>query len=244
MTGKIEMPFGLGDGSSFAQAPRKAKPSSPKGEGIVASIAGTLKVGEARATAIAIRSRQFGSRASYAAIRFGLMGVGLIAGLIFCFLIAGPGSPDYELYGAVGCAAGGVVFLLANPRIMSARFKRKFKERQHRLELNLRMEIRPEHLSYEIGGVKYLVQWTAVDELFRSHDYWLVSAQAHLLFAPRRLFANEDDERALLRKALALMSEQARARSGEAVQFSGFLREPRSAHGDRALGEVLAPDRS
>lgn len=200
----------------------------------MASIAGTLKVGEARATAIAIRSRQFGSRASYAAIRFGLMGVGLIAGFAFCFLIAGPGSPDYELYGAVGCATGGVVFLLANPGIMSARFKRKFKERQHCLELNLRMEISQEHLVYEIGGVKYLVQWTAVDELFRSHDYWLVSAQAHLLFAPRRLFAAEDDERAFLRKALELMSEPARARSGEAVQFSGFMSELGSAHRDSA----------
>jgi hypothetical protein len=162
------------------------------------------------------------------------MGVGLIAGFAFCFLIAGPGSPDYELYGAVGCATGGVVFLLANPGIMSARFKRKFKERQHCLELNLRMEISQEHLVYEIGGVKYLVQWTAVDELFRSHDYWLVSAQAHLLFAPRRLFAAEDDERAFLRKALELMSEPARARSGEAVQFSGFMSELGSAHRDSA----------
>jgi hypothetical protein len=205
---------------------RNANSHLPEGERIVAGIAGTLKVGETRATQIAIRRRQFGSRASYLAIRFGLMGVGLIAGIASCFLIAGPGSPDYELYAAIGCAAGGVVFLFANPRIMSARFKRKFRERQHCLELNLRMEISADHLIYEVGGVKHLVQWTAVDEVFRSHDYWLVSAQAQLLFAPRRLFANEGDERAFLKEALALMSEPARARSGEAVEFSGYCANP------------------
>ncbi len=186
----------------------------------MASISGTLRVGEANATVSALTTRQHGSNASYYVILLTLMGVGLLIGLAGSYVLADAGRPVYGVGGPMGVAAGAFVYLLIKRRLVMARFKRRFQERQHALELPLRMEVSTEHLRYEVGGVTQLAAWSAVDELFRSNDYWIFLAQAHALFAPRRMFASDAEEKTFLREALSNMNESARARSVDAVRFT------------------------
>lgn len=184
-------------------------------------ISGTLKVGEANATVGALMARQHGSNASYYAIMLGLICAGLALGLLTSFVLAGENSPAYDVGGPVGVALGAGAFLLIRRPLMVARFRRKFQARQHTLELPHRVEVSVEHLTYEVGGVTQTARWSAVDELFRAHDYWVFLAQAHYMFAPRRYFADESEEKLFLKDALSHMSEDARARSAEAVRFVG-----------------------
>lgn len=193
------------------------------GDGVaMAEISGTLKVGEASHTAEALMKRQQGTNASSAWILLAFFIVtGLGAGLLANLVLGGVGSNSYRFSGAVGVIAGGCAYLLARRHLVMSRFKRNFRERQQTLELPIRLEISHDHLLYEVGGVTQLAKWPVVDELFRSHEYWIFHAQAHALFAPRRLFSSEEAERKFLALALAHMSSDARARSAEALRFAG-----------------------
>lgn len=185
------------------------------------SISGTLRVGEASATVGKLMAKQNGSNASYWAIMLGLVLGGLVAGMAASFLLSNDSSPHYSTGGSLGAIAGGTAFILIRRPLMVARFKKRFQARQQTLDLPLRMEITSDHLIYEVGGVTQLARWPAVDELFQSHDYWIFLAQAHSMFAPRRFFANAEEERRFVREALALMTPEARSRSVEAVRFTG-----------------------
>jgi hypothetical protein len=187
---------------------------------VVTSISGTLRVGEASATVGKLMAKQQGSNASYWAIMLGLVFGGLIAGLAASFLLSNDGSPHYSTGGSLGVIVGATAFLLIRRPLMMARFKQKFQARQQTLDLPLRMEISSDHLIYEVGGVTQFARWPAVDELFQSHDYWIFLAQAHSMFAPRRFFANAEEERRFVRAALALMTPEARSRSTEAERFA------------------------
>ena len=182
----------------------------------MASISGTLKVGEANATAGALMRRQRGSSLLFYAILIALLVVGAIAGMFLARAL--DGSPSTG--GVLGLAAGWVAYAFICKPLVLARFRGAFQARQKTLDLPLRMEIAVDYLHYAVGGVTQLAQWSAVDELFRSHDYWIFQAQAHFMFAPKRFFASVDEEKRFLKEALALMSPEARARSAEAVQFA------------------------
>ncbi len=185
-------------------------------------ISGTLKVGEASHTVKALMKRQQGSSAVYSWI---LLAVcifgGLAAGLLANFILVGGASRGYNRSGAIGIIAGACVYFLVRRRLAVSRFRREFRDRQQTLELPIRIEVAPEHLLYEVGAVTQLVRWPAVDELFRSHEFWIFHAQAHAMFAPRRLFSSEEEERSFLRLALTHMSPDARARSADALLFVG-----------------------
>lgn len=166
-------------------------------------------------------ARQQGSNASYYGIILGLVLCGWAIGLFASFLLSHSSSPDYSRGGVLGVIIGAGVFLLIRRPLMMARFKRNFQARQQTLELPIRMEISPDQLIYEVGGVTQLARWPVVDELFRSHDYWIFLAQSHSMFAPRRLFSSQDDEKHFVTEALARMSPEARSRSHDAERFAG-----------------------
>ena len=130
-------------------------------------------------------------------------------------------STIFVIVGTVGVMAGACAYFLARRRLVMSRFKRNFRDRQQTLELPIRLEISHDQLLYEVGGVTQLAKWPVVDELFRSHEYWIFHAQAHALFAPRRLFPSEEAERKFLALALSHMSPGARARSADAIRFAG-----------------------
>ena len=188
----------------------------------MAEISGTLKVGEASHTAEALMKRQQGSNASYAwlLLAFFIL-AGLGGGLLANLVLGGVGSNSYRIGGTVGVMAGACAYFLARRRLVMSRFKRNFRDRQQTLELPIRLEISHDQLLYEVGGVTQLAKWPVVDELFRSHEYWIFHAQAHALFAPRRLFPSEEAERKFLALALSHMSPGARARSADAIRFAG-----------------------
>jgi hypothetical protein len=186
----------------------------------VASIAGTLQVGEARATAKALLTRQRGSNASYNAIFLALVVFGIGVGVLSSVAATGGDQRHNIIGGALGAVAGSLSYRYIARRLMMSRFKREFKARQQTLVLPLRMVISPDNLTYELGGLTHIAQWSVVDELFRDHDYWIFSAQTNSMFAPRRLFANEEDEKAFVKEALVYMSREARSRSAGAARFA------------------------
>ena len=177
-------------------------------------------MGEARATAKALLAKRRGSNASYLAILFGLIGCGLGVGLFASLVFAGGDLRHNIIGGALGAVAGSLAYSFTAKRLVAARFKREFRARQQTLELPLRMVISPDNLTYELGGLAHIAQWPVVDELFCDHDYWIFSAQANAMFAPRRFFASEDEERKFVKEALAYMSPEAQSRSAGAEQFA------------------------
>jgi hypothetical protein len=186
----------------------------------VASVSGTLKVGEANATASAVMSRRVGSLMSYVAIGFGLMFGGALLAIAISFLLSNGAPADYGQAGGVGWILGVIVWLLTWKAIMTARFKRKFRDQGQPVELTLRMDVLPDHLRYELGGVTKLASWPSVTEVIGSHDYWIFLAQSEPFYAPRRMFPDEASEKSFLREALSLMTKDARERSTAAVQAS------------------------
>jgi hypothetical protein len=182
----------------------------------VASILGTLRVGEASATVGKLTTRQQGS---FWTVLLVLVFGGWIAGLGTSFLLSNGGSPGYGTGGLLGVMIGAATFLLILGPLTRARFQKNFQARQHTSDLPSRMEISSDHLIYEVGGVTQLANWAAVDELCESHDHWIFLAQTHRMFAPRRCFESIDEERQFLREALALMTPEARLRSTEAERF-------------------------
>lgn len=184
------------------------------------SISGTIRVGEANAVLGKLTARHQGSEASYWAIMLGLVFGGLIAGLAAGFLLSKDGSQYVRIAGLLGMIVGAVVYLIIRRPLMMIRFKRKFQARQQTLDLPFRMEISSDHLVHELGGVTQLARWPAVDELFQSHDYWIFLAQSYAIIAPRRSFADAEEERRFVNEALALMTPEARSRSTEAERFA------------------------
>ncbi len=182
-------------------------------------ISGMLKVGEASLAAGALLKRQQGSSASYVWIQLAFMLGGLAAGLLASLFVVGGISRNGGLGAFVGLLAGTLAYWRVRRRLVTARFKQEFQDRQQTLDLPIRVEISEACLTYEVGGVTQLARWPVVDELFRSHGYWIFHAQAHAMFAPQRLFLNEDEERQFIRLALSHMSSEARDRSADAVRF-------------------------
>lgn len=182
-------------------------------------VSGTLRVGEAKATVGALMARQRGSIASYYAVLFGMVLCGVALGLVMSAVLADGYEPHYGVGGAMGAIGGAMVYQLIQRPLAMARFKKTFQSRQQTLDLPLRMEIAADHLIYEVGGITQFVKWDVVAEVFRSHDYWIVLAQADAMFAPMRFFASTDDERKFVADLLAHVSSDARARSTEAERF-------------------------
>ena len=122
----------------------------------VASILGTLRVGEASATVGKLTTRQQGS---FWTVLLVLVFGGWIAGLGTSFLLSNGGSPSYGTGGLLGVMIGAATFLLILGPLTRVRFQKNFQARQHTSDLPFRMEISSDHLIYEVGGVTQLANW-------------------------------------------------------------------------------------
>jgi MFS family permease len=181
-----------------------------------ASVSGTLHVGEASAAVRDLQYRVQGSMIGYY-VAFAAAMVGCALGGYFLVSWAWPGEEWGVLLGVI---VGVVAFRLFWRRLLVRRFRDRLTARGVAMELPLSVEIGPEALVNEVGGVKRIVQWPAVTELFHSHGYWIFICQGDPIFVPDRLFASTKEQRACVAAALSHMSESAKARSGDAVAFA------------------------
>lgn len=78
----------------------------------------------------------------------------------------------------------------------------------------------PEAMIADDGDVRRIIKWRAVSELFPFRDYWIFVVQTGCDIVDRRSFANADAEREFIAEALSHMSEAARVRSKDAVNFA------------------------
>ncbi len=70
------------------------------------------------------------------------------------------------------------------------------------------------------GRIETRAPWDAVSDLFLAGPYWVVLAQAHPIYLPRRFFADADAERGFIAAMLDHMSPEAVLRSPEAVALA------------------------
>ena len=193
------------------------------------SVAGLLKIGEAQATMRSIGTRQRGATYSYSIVLVALTLLGAAAGVFVLNLLPhlldrahlpSVWQPEPLLVIGAGAICGAFVYQWVGKWMLVARFRKRLMDKGAPLNLQLRMEITPDALLYEVGDVQQIAKWSCVSEIFRSHDYWIFLAQSDPYFAPERFFTNEDAERAFVADALAHMNEAAQARSPEAVAFA------------------------
>jgi hypothetical protein len=181
-----------------------------------ATLSGDLQVGEASAAARDLRYRVHGSMFGLYLALAALLAVCVVGGYFLVDLIA-PGEDWGALLGAIVAL---VTYRFFWRKALVSRFRKRFTAQGLPLELPLRIEIGPEALVNEVGGVKRIVQWPVVTELFNSHGYWIFVAQADAIFTPARLFASEQEQRDFIAAAVSHMSEAAKSRSARAVAFA------------------------
>lgn len=70
------------------------------------------------------------------------------------------------------------------------------------------------------GRIQTRAPWDAVSDLFLAGPYWVVLAQAHPIYLPRRFFADTEAERSFVAAMLDRMSPDAVLRSPEAVALA------------------------
>jgi hypothetical protein len=184
----------------------------------MATVSGLLRVGEASPAVGSIAARQRGSVLSYYAILVGAIVAGGSCGNLFARFVA---HSDVDFATITGIVAGAVVYLFIARPLTVARFRSRMAQKGHPAFLHLEVEITPEALLYRIGDVRQSAPWSAVSELFESRGYWIFLVQSAPFFAPKRFFENVAAEKAFVSAALERLSEEARARSRQAVSFAG-----------------------
>lgn len=182
-----------------------------------ASITGDLVVGEANAVVRDLQKRTQGPLFGLYFLLFVVAVVFTVGGYLLVNLIR-PG----ESWGAIVGGIAAYLLCMHFGRLFAVNsYRAKFADRGLQLELPMRVDVEPDSLVAEIGGVKRVVQWQVVTELFKSHGYWVILAQGDAIFAPGRLFPSENDERVFVGAVLANMTTEAKARSADALTFVG-----------------------
>jgi hypothetical protein len=181
----------------------------------MASISGTIRIGEAQATVAATARRQRGGIAVY----FLMMAALWIGGAVLGGLIGWALRLDFILAVSLGAVGGLLCHLPLAKRLALWRFRRRLTGAGTPLDMPAAMTITPEALIYTVSDIEKRGAWRAVSELFYAKGYWIFMVQSEPWFAPDHCFADEAAKCAFLREALSLMSEEARERSGAAVKF-------------------------
>ncbi len=84
----------------------------------------------------------------------------------------------------------------------------------------IRVETTNEAMLFAVGEVTTRLPWAEVSELTLSRTRWVVVAHYSAWGIPRRFFHDAQAERAFVADILSRLSDQARARSGEAAAFA------------------------
>ncbi len=187
------------------------------------SIDGKLTAGEAQGVMPEIARRQRGRVWIFYALSILLYATGAVLGAILAViinLIAGHELvPPLFLIWA-GFALGVFLYFRFCRPMAVRKFKKNMLDRGFQTTFDLNISLDAEELSQEFGGVHRRAEWRAVSEVFLCKDYWIFLVVMEPWFAPRRFFSNEADEKAFLREALLHMTEDARTRSADAVNFT------------------------
>jgi hypothetical protein len=186
----------------------------------MASITGTIRIGEANAACGKIGRRQRGPIYVFYLWMTAFAAIGGALGYAVDRWTTDWVYSEVQIYGwAIGAWLGIVAYVFAGRKIGVWRFRKLLTAKGTPLDLPTRLEITPDVFFYEMADVHSSAKWSAVSEIFHAKGYWIFLVQAWPWFAADRFFASEEEKRAFLREALSYMSEEARARSPDAVKF-------------------------
>lgn len=180
------------------------------------SINGTIRIGEAQATIAATAKRQRGAAWQYFAVMFGLW----IGGAVIGWAVGRALHFDVILAICIGALVGLFSYSSVCKRLVVWRVRQRLTGTGTPLDMPATLRVTPEALIYEIADIEKRGRWVAVSELFRAKGYWIFMVQSEPWFAPDHFFKSDTDKRAFLREALSHMTEEAVARSKEAVRFA------------------------
>ena len=99
-------------------------------------------------------------------------------------------------------------------------FRRNLAERGLPAQFQSRLEITDEAFVSTAGRMRLCAEWAAVSDIVQTDPYWILLAEGHPVFLPRRYFASAAEEKVFLGAILARMTPEARERSSEAVKFA------------------------
>lgn len=182
----------------------------------MASVSGSIKIGEAQAAMGSLVKRQRGPTWLYAVILYAFM---IIAAVIGCLI----GLLTGWNINLMGCGAAIVALLtwfLVGRRYVVWQFRNKMTARGVPMHVPVRLDIAPEAMTYDTHDVHVRAQWSGISELYSKAGYWIFMIHSSGYFLPKHFFADAGAERAFIAEALGYMSEAARARSKYAVTFA------------------------
>jgi hypothetical protein len=90
-------------------------------------------------------------------------------------------------------------------------------------EIEALFEILPEGLRLSTDRITIVPKWQAVDTVERADSGWVLSADHLTFLIPRASFPDSAAERAFLAAVIDNLSPEAKARSAEAVAFTGSV---------------------
>lgn len=176
-------------------------------------ITGTMRIGEGTSTYSSISKRTSGSSPDTYSIMAGLAIMGTIAGYYI-------GFPNPSFGALLGGFTGWVLHYPLYRWIALRNWRKVSAEKYSNDDLPLVVECKADALTYEFGHVKRIVQWPGVSDLFWNSGYWIFIAQGSPLLIPSKAFGNRETEVQFLKDALSHMTDAARTRSEQAVQFA------------------------
>jgi hypothetical protein len=179
----------------------------------MATVSGTLKVGEANGTRAAIRNRTVGYEPSWMFV----MILFVIGGMVLGYTAL---RSDPMLGGLGGGFGGMLAYYPASQWWMTRIYRARLKKNGTSFERPFVVELAREALSYEHGDVRHIAKWQCVSDLFFSSGYWIFLAQSYPCLIPKRSFADHAAEQAFVADALSHMTDAARARSPQAIKFA------------------------
>ena len=167
--------------------------------------------------------RQRGSVWIYYVMLLGLMGGFCLLALgldVAVEMLMGRRIVEPSLVGLAGLLIGWFVYMRFTRPWSIRRFRRRMEDRGLSARFPYSVTIEHEVLAVQSGGIRKTADWASVTEVFKAHGYWVFLVQMEAWYAPARLFPDLAAERAFLSAALDRMSEGARKRSLEAVNFA------------------------
>ncbi len=186
-------------------------------------VTGEMEAGEAAPTLAAIGARQRGSRLTYIAAVFLLMGAGWAVGYGLGWAIKGAWSQaplDPILTALAGMYVGYIAYLrLCRPWIIR-RFRKRMEDRGLDRRFRMTLELTADALILNVGPIQKTAPWNAVTEIFKANKYWIFLVNMEPWFAPTRFFPTAPEEKAFLLAALGHLTDEARGRSKAAVEFA------------------------
>lgn len=158
--------------------------------------------------------RGISPRQIYTVLLIVMLGTGISAGVwVSGSWIAAIVTAEFTF---VGLVIGGLIIR----RLIASSLRRALVQRGIAVEQQVTFRITADTLVYEQKDFMTTANWSCVTDMYRTRKYWVFLVQSSAFVLPRRFFATSEAERDFIAKAIAHMTDAARARSPDAAKIA------------------------